>query len=130
MVGLVQVIGLILASASIAFVLIAKGKSRISVRAFTFWISFWMLFIAFDVYPSVATYLGSLVPLRMNEYVLYVAVILSFYILLYAIYSSQSDLGRKVAKLTRELAIIENRIRKMETSNDEAEKNRHSDPGS
>lgn len=127
----IQIIGLLLASVAVAFVFYARKKERISYRFFVFWIIFWGLFLVFDLYPSMVAYVAPALALGPNMYILTAGSVLTLFVLVFMLYSYLSDLNRKVVELTRQYAIIGNRVRKMlEVMNDDRKKDSDNSSGS
>ena len=122
----IQIVGLLIALAAIAFIVLAKKKGRMDSRFFLFWIGFWAIFIFFDMYPSMVRYVSQLLDLEYNMYILTAGAVLTLFVLVFVLYCFLSDLNQKVIKLVREIAILDIKMARMlKAENDE--ENRHSD---
>jgi len=127
----IQIVGLILAFGALIFVFVARRKGRVNARHFLFWVVFWSLFAVLDLYPSVVAYLVPVLSLEPNMYILTAGSILTLFVFVFVLYSFLSDLNQKVAKLVRELAILEGKVAKLlEVVNDGEKEDRNSDSGS
>ena len=119
----IQIVGLLVALATITFVLVARRKGRINGRSFVFWILFWFFFIVLDLYPSMVAYVSPVLTLEPNMYALTAGSVLTLFVLVFVLYSFLSDLNRKVAELTRQHAIVDNKVRKVfEVMDDDSKK--------
>ena len=124
----IQIVGLLIALAAVAFVLFARKRGRTSGRSCLFWILFWGVFIVLDLYPSVVTSLTPTLDFGPNMYVLTAGSILTLFVLVFLLYSFLSNLNQKVTQMVREHAILNSKVIKvLETINNVEEKNRHSD---
>lgn len=127
----IQIIGLLVALATVISVMIIRRKGRISGRSFVFWVLFWVLFIVLDLYPSVVAYVAPVLALESNMFILTVGSVLTLFVLVFVLYSFLSDLNQKVTKMIREQAILDNKVAKMlEVTNDNRKENRNSNSGS
>ncbi len=115
----IQIVGLLVALVAFASIMIARRKGRINARSSVFWILFWNIFLALDLYPSLVAYFAPVLALESNMYILTAGSILTLFVLVFVLYSYLSDLNRKVVELTRQHAIVDNRIRKMEAVNND-----------
>ena len=109
----IQILGLFVALVVFVFIIIAKRRGRIGGRFFLFWMLFWGLFTFLDLFPSVVVYVLPVLDLQTNMYALTAGSILTLFVLVFVLYSFLTDLNRKVAELTRQQAIVDNRVRKM-----------------
>ena len=127
----IQIVGLLLASIAVAFVLYIRRKGRISGRFFVFWILFWILFLAFDLYPSMVAYVAPVLALESNMYILTAGSTLTLFVLVFVLYTFLSDLKQKVTTMIREQAILDNKVAKMlEVINDDKKEDRNSNSSS
>lgn len=127
----IQIVGLLLASIAVAFVLYARRKGRINGRSFVFWILFWILFLAFDLYPSMVAYVAPVLALESNMYILTAGSTLTLFVLVFVLYTFLSDLKQKTIKMIREHAILENKVDKMlEIMNNNRKEDRNSNSSS
>ncbi|RLI42670.1 hypothetical protein DRO69_10130 [Candidatus Bathyarchaeota archaeon] len=127
----IQIVGLLLAFAAIAFVLYARRKGRINGRSFLFWVLFWILFIVFDLYPSIVAYVAPVLTLESNMYILTAGSTLTLFVLVFVLYTFLSDLKHKITTMIREQAIIDYKVAKMlEAMNDDRKEDRNSNSGS
>lgn len=127
----IQIVGLLLASVAVAFVLYARRKGRINGRSFLFWILFWVLFIVFDLYPSMVAYVAPLLALESNMYILTAGSTLTLFVLVFVLYTFLSDLKQKTTTMIREQAILDNKVAKMlEIMNNDRKEDRNNNSSS
>lgn len=127
----IQIVGLLLASVAVAFVLYARRKGRINGRSFLFWILFWVLFIVFDLYPSMVAYVAPLLALESNMYILTAGSTLTLFVLVFVLYTFLSDLKQKITTMIREQAILDNKVAKMlEIMNNDKKEDRNNNSSS
>lgn len=127
----IQIVGLLLASVAVAFVLYARRKGRINGRSFLFWVLFWVLFIVFDLYPSMVAYVAPLLALESNMYILTAGSTLTLFVLVCVLYTFLSDLKQKITTMIREQAILDNKVAKMlEIMNNDGKEDRNNNSSS
>jgi len=127
----IQIVGLLLASVAVAFVLYAQRKGRINGRSFLFWVLFWVLFIVFDLYPSMVAYVAPLLALESNMYILTAGSTLTLFVLVFVLYTFLSDLKQKITTMIREQAILDNKVAKMlEIMNNDRKEDRNNNSSS
>ena len=123
----IQIVGLLVALAAVAFVILARKKGRISGRSFLFWLLFWGVFMVLDLYPSVVASLALTLDFGPNMYILTAGSVLTLFVLVFLLYSFLSSLNQKVTQMVREHAILTSKVSKMlEVMNSDEEKNRNS----
>jgi hypothetical protein len=127
----IQIVGLLLASIAVAFVLYARRNGRINGRSFVFWVLFWVLFLAFDLYPSMVAYIAPLLAVGPNMYILTAGSTLTLFVLVFVLYTFLSDLKQKTTKMIREQAILDSKVAKMlEIMNNDRKEDRNSNSSS
>lgn len=126
----IQIIGIIIDLVAIAFVLYARKKGRLNSRFFLFWMSFWIIFLGLNIYPSIVGYTSPILNLESNMYILTAGAVLTLFVLVFIFYSYLSDLNQKITKLVRQQAMLDLKVGRTNKVVNSNEKNRDSDSSS
>lgn len=101
-------------------------RNRLATRIFLMWVAIWLAIGFFALFPSFLDKLMQLVVMENRQFFLTTSAIVLLYVLMFYITSTVSRTDRKMSKLTREIAILNfklknERTRSAEVSEEEKE---------
>ena len=101
----IQIFGLIISMISFSIVYWLRKQNRLTGRSYIFWVSFWLLFVIIDVFPSLTSYITPYFDLGTNMYTLVASSIMILFIMVFSLFSYIYDLNYKIERLVRDQAL-------------------------
>jgi hypothetical protein len=89
-------------------------QGRLPTRSFVFWSLVWVSSIVFLVFPELLDMIMYAVEMRVRVHFLFLALTMILFAFLLSTSASISEMRQHITKLTREIAILEYKIKQYE----------------
>ena len=104
---------------SIWRILVGLKRDTIGIRSAVIWIVVWFGISFFSIFPQVAEVVMKLTPMKNRMFFILLLGVLVLFALLFHLDSRLDVIRREIAKLTRNLAILDFEVRNIKESKDD-----------
>ena len=103
----IQIIGLLVSTASLIGILLLRRGNRLTSRSYVFWVCFWTVFTIVDIFPSMTGYITPYFDLGRNMYTLTAISVMTLFIFVFGLFSYINELHWKINEMVRDNALVD-----------------------